>query len=263
MQCDSVNILTFKWGTLYSADYVNRLYRGVKAHLARPFRFVCVTDDPSGLDPAIDAQPIPPRPPEMRTLYTYEKNGWPNIYIKLLVFRPGFANLAGTTLFLDIDQIVTGDLSRFFDYRPGAFCIIRNWVEWRKRLFRKVPRCGNSSCFRFEADGSMAYVYETFAREIDEALDDRIWTTEQAYMTHAVGLDRVNFWPGNFVRSFKRSCTWPWPLNHFLMPRLNPDTGILCFHGKPSPEQAIAGFRGRHLNTWTRPCPWVRELWEK
>lgn len=258
-----VNILTFKWGTLYSSAYVNRIYRGVKEHLNRPFRFVCVTDDKAGLCEGIDAVDFPPRPPEMKNLYTYAKHGWPNIYVKLCVFRPGFADLKGPTLFLDIDQIITGDLDRFFDYRPGEFCIIRNWVEFRKRLFRKVPFCGNSSCFRFDADGSMAYVYETFIREIDEALDDRVWSTEQEYMTHAVGRAKINFWPENFVRSFKRSCTWPWPLNHFLEPRFNPDTGILCFHGKPSPEQAIAGYRGKHLNTWTKPCPWVKELWER
>lgn len=35
-----VNILTFKWGTLCSSEYVNRVYRRVKAHLKRPFRFV-------------------------------------------------------------------------------------------------------------------------------------------------------------------------------------------------------------------------------
>ena len=44
---NTVNILTLKWGDRYGADYVNRLYRGVKAHLHRPFRFVCVTDDPA------------------------------------------------------------------------------------------------------------------------------------------------------------------------------------------------------------------------
>ena len=258
-----VNILTFKWGTLYSSEYVNRIYRGVKEHLNRPFRFVCVTDDKAGLCEGIDAVDFPPRPPEMKNLYTYAKHGRPNIYVKLCVFRPGFADLKGPTLFLDIDQIITGDLDRFFDYKPGTFCIIRNWMEFRKRLFRKVPFCGNSSCFRFDADGSMAYVYETFIREIDEALDDRVWSTEQEYMTHAVGRAKINFWPENFVRSFKRSCTWPWPLNHFLEPRFNPDTGILCFHGKPSPEQAIAGYRGKHLNTWTKPCPWVKELWER
>jgi len=258
---DRVNILCLKWGTLYSADYVNRLYRGVKAHLSRPFRFVCVTDDPTGLLPEVDAQPFPDRPPELTNTYGYAR--WPNIFVKLLVFRPGFAQLEGPTLFLDIDQIVVGDLDGFFDYRPGAFCIIRNWVEWRKTLFRKVPFCGNSSCFRFDAGAKSAYVYETFLREIDFALDDTKFTTEQAYMTHAVGFDKVNFWPADFVCSFKRSCTWPWPLNHFLAPHPPRKAGILCFHGNPSPVQAVAGYRGRHLNTWTRPAPWVQALMDR
>lgn len=35
---NTVNILTLKRGMLYSSEYVNRVYRGVKAHLKRPFR---------------------------------------------------------------------------------------------------------------------------------------------------------------------------------------------------------------------------------
>ena len=260
---EQVNVLTLKWGTLYSAEYVNRIYRGVRAHLHRPFRFVCVTDDSTGLAEGIDAQPLPVRPPELKKTYTYA-DVWPNIYIKLCVFRPGFANLSGPTLFLDIDQIITGDMDCFFDYRPGEFCIIHNWVPLRKRLFRKVPFCGNSSVFRFDAGEKSAYIYETFLREIDIAMDDRRFTTEQAYMTHAVGFDKVNFWPENFVRSFKRTCTWPWPLNLFLMPRLKRGTHILCFHGFPTPQQAIEGFRGsKHIDGWTLPSPWVKELWER
>lgn len=257
----AVNVLCLKWGTLYSADYVNRLYRGVKAHLHRPFRFVCVTDDATGLDAAIDAQPFPAMPEGMHFVGWYDR--WPNIFVKLLVFGRGFAGLAGPTLFLDIDQVITGDIDCFFDYRPGEFCIIRNWIEWRKRLFRKVPFCGNSSCFRFDAGEKSEYICRKFLSEMDDAMDDRKYTTEQAYMTHAVGFEKVNFWPDHFVRSFKRSCVWPWPLNHFLIPRLPADTRILCFHGSPSPTEAIAGYRGRHLNTWTRPAAWVKRLWEK
>lgn len=260
---DRVNILTLKWGDRYSAEYVNRIYRGVRTHLKRPFRFVCATDDATGLVEGIETAELPDKPAELTKLYGYVNKGWPMIYVKLCIFRKGFAGLEGPTLFLDIDQIITGDLDRFFDYRPGEFCIIRNWIELRKRLFRKVPFCGNSSCFRFDAGEKSDYIYRKFLEEIDFALDDEKFTTEQAYMTHAVGFDRVNFWPDNFVRSFKRSCTWPWPLNHFLEPRFNPDTGILCFHGHPSPTEAIEGYRGGRLNTWTRPCGWVRELWEK
>ena len=258
---DSVNILCLKWGTLYSAEYVNRLYRGVKAHLHRPFRFVCVTDDSSGLVEGVETAPIPPKPPKMEFMGWYDK--WPNIYIKLCLFEKGMAKLVGPTLFLDIDQVIVGDLDCFFDYRPGEFCIIRNWVELRKRFFRKVPFCGNSSCFRFDAGGKSDYIYRRFLADLPSALDDRLYTTEQAYMTHAVGFDKVNFWPESFVRSFKRSCVWPWPLNHFLTPRLKKDTRILCFHGNPSPTEAIEGYRGRHLNTWTKPAAWVKELWKR
>ena len=28
--------------------------------------------------------------------------------------------------------MIVGDLDCFFDYRPGEFCIIRNWVEWKR-----------------------------------------------------------------------------------------------------------------------------------
>ena len=257
----SVNILCLKWGKADSAEYVNRLHRGVEANLARPFRFVCLTDDASGLEGGIDAQPIPPAPDGWRPNARYRR--WPGIYLKLMLFKPGLAGLEGPTLFLDIDQIITGDLDRFFDYEPGRFCIIHNWIEWHKCLFRRRPDIGNSSCFRFEAGGPYAYVYEKWMSELDRAQDQRFFRTEQEYMTYAVGLDRISWWPENYVRSFKRSCARAWPLNHFLAPRFDPDTSILCFHGHPSPEEAIAGYRGRHLNTWTKPCPWVEELWTR
>ena len=257
---ENVNILCLKWGRRYGAEYVNRLYRGVKANLNRPFRFVCVTDDPSGLDAGVDAQPFPPPPPGWKPNARYKR--WPSIYVKLLVFRNGFAGLEGPTLFLDIDQIITGGLDCFFDFRPGEFCIIRNWIELRKRIFRGLPKIGNSSCFRFDAGEKSDYVYRRFLSEIEAAIDPSKYPTEQAYMTHAVGLDRVNWWPSGYVSSFKRSCARVFPLNLFLAPRRPKRARILCFHGKPDPADAINGYRGKHLNTWVLPCEWVKKLWE-
>ena len=248
------NIICLKWGAFYGPEYVNRLYRGVKAHMDRPFRFVCFTDDPTGLDREIEAAQFPEPPQNW-------KFGWPNIFVKLCLFRTGLANLEGPTLFLDIDQIIVGDMGRFFDYKPGGFCIIRNWIELRKRLFRRLPKIGNSSCFRFEAGGKFGYVYEKFLTEMDVAVDQAYYRTEQAYMTHAVGLDKVNWWPTSWVKSFKRSCVRVFPLNLFLDSKKPKGASILCFHGAPSPHEAIAGYRGKHLNTWVKPCAWVRDLW--
>ena len=54
-----VLILCMKWGTLYGARDVNNLARGVRRHLSRPHRFICFTDDPSGLHPGVEALPLP------------------------------------------------------------------------------------------------------------------------------------------------------------------------------------------------------------
>lgn len=253
-------MLCLKWGTYYGPEYVNRLYAGVKRNLVRPFRFVCVTDNPEGLADGVEAVPFPPPPPGW-------EDGWPNIFVKLCVFKDGFANLSGPTLFLDIDQIITGDLGVFFDYKPGRFCIIHNWIERRKTLFRKAPLIGNSSCFRFEA-GAMNHVYERFLREMRDATDRSKFRTEQAYMTHAVGLDNVNWWPKGWIVSFKRNCTRTFPLNLVLAPVFRPGARIVCFHGSPNMPEAIAGFKTRdgkpvrpHLSC--RPTPWITEYWHE
>ena len=114
-----VNVVCLKWGAVYGPEYVNRLYAGVKRNLNRPFRFVCFTDDPTGLVSGVEVASFPSPPSGW-------KYSWPNIFVKLCLFKDGLAGLEGPTLFLDIDQIIIGDLGRFFDYKPGEFCIIHN-----------------------------------------------------------------------------------------------------------------------------------------
>lgn len=254
MAQDMVNIICLKWGTRYPATFTNILYASVKRHLHRPFRFVCFTEDPSGLNPAIDAQPFPPNPsPE-------HFPSWPCIWVKLALFQNGLANLQGPTLFFDVDVVIQEDIDCLFDYLPGKNCIIHNWIERRKSLFRKRPRIGNSSCFRFEA-GKSQYIYDTFLREIDDALDRSKYTTEQAFMTHAMG-DNLNWWPEDWIKSFKRSCI-PWfPFNLFIAPR-KPKTKVLVFHGKPDPDNAGEGFRDNKLHHTVLPCHWVYEDWHE
>ena len=261
MNSGHVNVVCLKWGTCYPDFYVNRLYAGVRRHLSRPFRFVCFTNEPEGLAAEVEVQPIPPRPEGL-----VKKLNWPTVYTKLALFKDGCGELAGPTLFLDLDQIVVGDLDRFFDYRPGQFCIIRNWIERRKQIFRRRPMIGNSSCFRFEA-GTMNWVWETFRSNLDSAYDKRLYPTEQAFMTHVVGVDNVNWWPENWVVSFKRRCHRIFPMNLILPPRPPKGVQIICFHGNPNPHEAIGGFRVHHgkkvpLHQITLPAPWIRNLWE-
>ncbi len=251
MKNPPVNILTLKWGTRYGPHYVNNLSESIKKNLRRPHRFFCCTDNPEGLREGIEVIPFPENPGVPRP--------WPDILVKLMLFKDGFGDFTGPTLFLDLDVIILNPIDDLFDYRPGEFCIIHNWVNWRKRLLGKRPKVGNSSVFRFEA-GKSHSVYETFIREIDRAADKSKFNTEQAFMTHAVG--QVNWWPAAWIQSFKWNCRPAFPLNLIRAPKKPSNCKILVFHGRPDPDEALRGFRGRKPHHHTRPARWIADYWQ-
>lgn len=249
-QNEPVNILCLKWGSRYPAYYANALYQGFRRFLHRPFRFVCVTEDTQGLDQGIETFPIPENPGM--------SIAWPNVFLKLLVTADGFAGLQGPTLFCDLDVVLTGELDCFFDFHPGKPCIIHNWIETRKLLFRPRPAIGNSSVFRFEA-GKSQYICDTFLRERDRAVDPAHFRTEQAFLTYA--MRECHWWPETWVRSFKRHSLRPFPLNLCSTPRLPRDTRILVFHGYPDPDEALRGYRGKRPHQHALPAPWIADYW--
>ncbi|MGJ8650816.1 MAG: hypothetical protein ACSHX4_10695 [Opitutaceae bacterium] len=245
-----VNVICLKYGTRYPASYVNKLYAGVKRHLKRPFLFHCCTDDPTDLAPEVNTIPFPENPGIQR--------GWPDVLVKLMLTEDGLGGLQGPTLFLDLDMVILDSLDPFFDYEKGKNCIIRNWVNLRKMITGRRPLVGNSSVFRFEA-GSSNYIFETFIKEMAQAENLKIFNTEQAFMTHA--MREVSWWPEAWCRSFKWHCRPPFPLNLLISPKQPQDCRILVFHGRPDPEEAVDGFKGKKLHHHTRPSPWIDHFW--
>jgi hypothetical protein len=53
------HVICMKWGTKYGPEYVNRLYAMVRRHLSGDFRFVCLTDDSTGIRSEVQCLPIP------------------------------------------------------------------------------------------------------------------------------------------------------------------------------------------------------------
>jgi hypothetical protein len=248
-----VNIVCMKWGTRYPARYVNILHASIRRHLHRPFRFLCITDDPSDLAEGIDTCGFPENP-------GITQARWPNVFMKLVLVRDGFAGLEGPTLFLDIDLVVLDDIDCFFDYHPGDYCIIHNWIERRKQLFKPRPAIGNSSIFRFDA-GRSNELYETFIREIKDADDRSKFRTEQAFLTYA--MKNPVWWPEEWVRSFKFNCRPPFPLNLAAAPKIPAGAKFLVFHGKPDPDDAVDGVRTGKLHHRVLPAPWVADYWHE
>lgn len=244
-----VNLVCLKWGQRYSSQYVNELFRGICGNLSLPFEMTCFADEPRGIDSAVTVRDI-------RELYAHDRMVR-TAYTKYSVLHSSIG-LQGPTLFCDLDLIIMNSLDDLFAWNPGRFCIIHNWIAWRKTIFRRRPHIGNSSVFRFDA-GTTAYdhVLESFLE--DPVRVRNSFSTEQAFLSHCLS-DELLFWPAEWIRSFKSDCTWSFPLNCLCKPTIPADTKILVFHGRPDPHEAIVGFHSG-LRKRTIAVPELARFW--
>lgn len=236
-----VNVLCMKWGSKYSADYVNKLRGMVRRHLALPHRFICLSDDAAGFDAGIEVFPIPDMPVDIRG----PERGW----TKILSFSPTLYDIQGVCLFLDLDLVILDSLDEFFT-RDGQVLIIRDWL--------KRDGTGNSSVYRFEI-GKHADVLQNFVAQWPE-VKNRYRNEQEFISAELMKKNALDYWPETWCRSFKRHCMWPFPLSLMCIPRLPAQARIIVFHGHPHPHEAIAGRAGKWYR-FMRATPWVRDHW--
>ena len=118
-----VNIICIKYGTKYGPAYVNRLFEGVHRNIDIEdprfnFRFICFTDDHSGIEEGVgnvSIKPLPARP--FSSSFRGNPAGW---WYKARLFDPSDVDLNPTTnlvrnIYIDLDTIVTGDLTKLIE----------------------------------------------------------------------------------------------------------------------------------------------------
>jgi len=244
---ETVNIICVKWGTKYGSDYVNKLHSMVQRNISRPYRFVCFTDDTTGISSEVPTQPLP----QIGIPDFDAATGWTRLHgwLKATVFAAPLHDLTGPVLFLDVDIVITGPLDPFFDL-PGDFLVIK---EWDKR-----DETGNTSVFRFNA-GEHPDLIEHLAASLDKAQRD--YRNEQEFVTSYFSrIGKMSYWPTGWCVSFKRHCMYRGLLGFFKTARIPEGAKVVVFHGKPNPPDAIIGRSGK----WYRrvlPVAWVDELW--
>ncbi|MFY0613830.1 MAG: hypothetical protein JXQ99_20030 [Hyphomicrobiaceae bacterium] len=239
-------IICMKWGTRYGPEYVNRLASMVRRNVTEPTRFVCFTDDPSGVDDDIELHPLP-------VINIPDRVAW-TPWRKLSVWQYPLADLAGDVLFLDLDLVITGSLDDFFDHRPGDYMAIDNWTQPGQGV-------GNTSAFRFPV-GKYASIYDDFVADPEAVLGK--WRIEQQYISDTI--PEMRFWPAAWCVSFKHTLLPRWPMNFVQVADLPADARIVAFTGKPDAEDALVGqwpdrSLRQKLYKHVRPTPWIGEHW--
>lgn len=166
----------------YTPEYVERLARMTRRYIARPFRFVCLTDQPETL-PGLETIRIA----SLAGVVPANGVGYWN---KLRLFDPTL-ELTGRVLYIDLDSLVVNDLAPIIDF-PAPFAIAADeLVVQRSHLDRdgygrRIVRRFNSSVMVFEG-GAHAELFTEWTPWVAEDLStDQDWIGAMA--SDAVGL---------------------------------------------------------------------------
>ncbi|HEX5999407.1 MAG TPA: hypothetical protein VFZ16_08415 [Hyphomicrobiaceae bacterium] len=239
-------VICMKWGRRYPASYVNNLWAMIKRNTRRPSRLVCYTDDAEGIDPAVTTFPMLDLPLPGRAA----KLPWR----KIALWAPSLPGIEGDVLFLDLDIVITGSLDDFFDYQSAStYCVIENWTQIGSGI-------GNTSCYRFRV-GAHSYIYDRICQDPGGILASH--PNSQTYISRTIS--EKTFWPAAWCASFKHTLIPRWPMNLLRPAPLPPDTRVVCFTGKPDPDEARDGRWPapwyKKVYKFVRPTPWIAEHW--
>lgn len=223
-----LTIVCHKWGTKFRAEHVNSLARNIAKFYARPHRMLCVTNDATGIDPAITI--IPDRA-DFSSVPSPHGGAFPSCYRRLRLFEPDAgATFGDRFVSIDLDVVATADLVPLWD-RPEAF------VGYRDPLY---PAQLNGSMWLMSA-GARPHVWTDFdpakSPAIARAAGKR--GSDQGWISYRLP-NEATWGPEDGVYSYRKD----------IEPRggrLPEDARLTVWHGKSKP--------------WTdgQRLAWVRE----
>jgi len=214
---DDFCYVCLKWGTKYSAEYVNKLVRMIRKWNITPVDIYCYTDDPTGIDGSIGIIPI-------------QSNAYETWWYKLpLLVEPALGQYR-TKILLDLDVVIHNNISNLHTYACDNLVVCRSF--WKNPQILSDTREKNTlynSSVMVWTDAS--YVYEHFR------------TDPERFMAIYKGIDRflwyepltIDTLPQDIVYSYRRGATL-----HDTRSFVKRDNyAIALFHGTPKQTDMV------------------------
>lgn len=233
-----LTIVCFKWKpangyrSQFGPETVNTLRRMVERHYTAEHRFICVTDDAKGLDPAVHVLPMWS---DYANVPSPHGGHNPSCYRRLKVFSREAGDWFGDRfLCVDLDTVIVGNVRKLWQ-RPEPFVI---WGDTARRTWY------NGSMFLLTA-GARAHVWEDFDPQTSPkiAKQSGAFGSDQGWISYKLGPNEAKWGTQDGIYSYRV---------HIKHRRRLPDNArMVMFHG--------------HDDPWSvRPqqLPWVREHYQ-
>lgn len=229
----TVTVACVYWGTKFSLDYVYNLKAAVERNTTIPHKFVCYADRAI---PGVEVKVLKPG---------YE--GWWN---KLQMFDPA-TKTNDRMVYFDLDTIITSNIDWLLE-DTSWFMGIEDVgaVNLHQPHLKNVLQTGVMS-WDFDPN---SHIWSAFVLSYDHVLDTHRGDGE--YLSSIVNPYSRKLlqhkYPGK-LKSYKYD-VYPGPPQE--------DVSIVCFHGRPSIEQAIAETIVTPMATY-KPQEWIKDYWKK
>lgn len=198
-----MKIVTMKWRTpgyrmTFEGWHVNTMRNMFREYCALPHEFVCITDDPSGIDDDIRTIPIWD---DHAALQNPMGARWPSCYRRLRLFAPEMRELiGGRFLMIDLDAVILADIT-------DLVARTEDLVLWKSP---HPPRYYSGAMLMMDP-GCRAQVWDTFdpgaVRDVYEKTGFR--GSDQAWVSHVLGPNEATWGKADGVRFFSHLETDP------------------------------------------------------
>jgi hypothetical protein len=241
-----LHIVLWKWSQpgfrcTYGPEHVNTLVASLERNLTIPYRVVCVTDDPVGLQ-RCDTFPIWS---DHATMRNASGRHLPSCYRRLKIFSSD--QLAGLGIGIG-DKVVSMDLDTVVVQNiDDLFVRDDEYVGWAVPGTRH-PKVYNGSMFMFVA-GMFDWMWEKFdpLTSPQRAAEAGFFGSDQAYMT---------------MQLLKQACAGDWTASDGVLSYVRDVRANMClpsharivmFHGQAKPWHADV----------MQKSPWITRYWRQ
>lgn len=237
-----IAVITFKWSkpgyrSTFLPVHVNTLRRMVARHYPHPFRFICVTDDPAGLDPEIEHIPL------WDDYSAISNPSWPSgpsCYRRLKVHSDWFADQIGRgtrMALIDLDVVITDDLTPIF-HREEPFLM---WETGN-------PSITHCASMIMATAGENTKIWDTFDPMTSPRLatqDGRMKGSDQAWLYYVMRKNLAGWGTRHGVYSYRDHCVKQY------QSKLPKGARMVMFHGQPDPWSYSA----------LQASPWIHDFY--